>query len=101
MFNGGVDVSHMISTMDELKTETSEADPGTRTRGIVTTNIIGHGVDVDRFNVIVFAGLVAMHTLPIEQYPNITPPLIQVQATYNGANADTMANDVASPLEQE
>ena len=56
MFNGGIDVSHMISTMDELKTETSEADPGTRTRGIVTTNIIGHGVDVDRFNVIVFAG---------------------------------------------
>jgi hypothetical protein len=56
MFNGGVDVSQMISTMDELKTMTSEADPGTRTRGIVTTNIIGHGVDVDRFNVIVFAG---------------------------------------------
>jgi len=56
MFNGGVDVSQMISTMDELKTMTSEADPGTRTRGIVTTNIIGHGVDVDRFNVILFAG---------------------------------------------
>lgn len=56
MFNGGVDVSQMIATMDELKTMTSEADPGTRTRGIVTTNIIGHGVDVDRFNVIVFAG---------------------------------------------
>ena len=55
-FNGGVDVSHMISTMDELKSETSVADPATRTRGIVTTNIIGHGVDVDRFNVIVFAG---------------------------------------------
>ena len=56
MFNGGVDVSQMIASMDELKTTTSEADPGTRTRGIVTTNIIGHGVDVDRFNVIVFAG---------------------------------------------
>jgi len=56
MFNGGVDVSHMISTMDELKAMTSEADPATRTRGIVTTNIIGHGVDVDRFNVMVFAG---------------------------------------------
>lgn len=51
--------------------------------------------------VIIFAGLVAMYTLPIEQYPNITPPLIQVQATYNGANADTMANDVASPIEQQ
>ena len=56
MFNGGVDVSHMIAIMDELKAMTSEADPETRTRGIVTTNIIGHGVDVDRFNVMVFAG---------------------------------------------
>jgi hydrophobe/amphiphile efflux-1 (HAE1) family protein len=50
---------------------------------------------------IVFAGLVSMHNLPIEQFPNITPPLIQVSATYNGANADTIANDVASPLEQQ
>lgn len=50
---------------------------------------------------ITFAGLAAMHSLPVEQFPNITPPLIQVSATYNGANADTMANDVASPLEQQ
>jgi hydrophobe/amphiphile efflux-1 (HAE1) family protein len=51
--------------------------------------------------IITFAGLVAMHNLPIEQYPNITPPLIQVTATYNGANADIMGSDVASPLEQQ
>ena len=50
---------------------------------------------------ITFAGLVAMANLPVEQYPNITPPLIQVTTNYNGANADTMANDVASPLEQQ
>ncbi len=50
---------------------------------------------------ITFAGLAAMHSLPVEQFPNITPPLIRVSATYNGANADTMANDVASPLEQQ
>lgn len=50
---------------------------------------------------ITFAGLAAMKSLPIEQFPNITPPLIQVSATYNGANANTMANDVASPLEQQ
>ena len=56
MFNGGVDVSHMIEAMDELKAMTSGGDPSTRIRGVVTTNIIGHGVDVDRFNVIVFAG---------------------------------------------
>ena len=33
MFNGGVDVSHMITTMDKQKAMTSEADPETRTRG--------------------------------------------------------------------
>jgi Helicase conserved C-terminal domain len=46
----------MIETMDRLKGTTSEGDPAKRIRGVVTTNIIGHGVDVDRFNVIVFAG---------------------------------------------
>jgi multidrug efflux pump len=50
---------------------------------------------------ITFGGLVAMKALPIEQYPNITPPLIQVTTTYNGANAETIANDVAAPLEQQ
>lgn len=50
---------------------------------------------------ITFAGLVSIRSLPVEQFPNITPPLIQVSATYNGANADMMANDVASPLEQQ
>lgn len=56
MFNGGVDVAHMITEMEKLKTASFDGDPSSRTRGIVTTNIIGHGVDVDRFNVIVFAG---------------------------------------------
>jgi len=56
MFNGGVDVSTMIESIDALKGMTSEGSPADRTRGVVTTNIIGHGVDVDRFNVIVFAG---------------------------------------------
>ncbi|MEI8300085.1 MAG: multidrug efflux RND transporter permease subunit [Chlamydiota bacterium] len=50
---------------------------------------------------ILFAGFTAIKNLSIEQYPNITPPLIQVTTNYNGANADTMANDVASPLEQQ
>ena len=50
---------------------------------------------------ITFAGLVAMRNLPIELYPNMTPPLIQVTANYNGANAEVMASDVAAPLEQQ
>jgi len=42
-----------------------------------------------------------MKALPIAEYPNMTPPLIQVTANYNGASAEVMANDVASPLEQQ
>lgn len=51
--------------------------------------------------VIVLIGLLALYALPVEQYPNITPPLIQVSATYTGANAETMSDTVAAPLEQQ
>lgn len=46
-------------------------------------------------------GGLAYFTLPIEQYPQIAPPTIQVAATYPGANADIAAKTVATPLEQE
>lgn len=49
--------------------------------------------------VITIAGLVAMTSLPIAQYPNITPPQIQVSTTYPGANAETVSQNVASPIE--
>jgi len=51
--------------------------------------------------IIVLAGLFALIALPIEQYPNITPPQIQVSAMYAGADAMTVANSVAAPLEQQ
>ncbi len=51
--------------------------------------------------VIVLAGLVAMRVLPVAQYPEIVPPEVVVTATYPGANAETIANTVAAPLEQE
>ncbi len=50
---------------------------------------------------IVLLGLVAVINLPIEQYPNITPPQIQVSVTYPGASAQTLADSVASPLEDQ
>jgi hypothetical protein len=56
MFNGGVDVAEMITVMDQIAGGTDTGEPESRVRGLVTTNIIGHGVDVDRFNVMVFAG---------------------------------------------
>src|ERR1700733_2903055 len=50
---------------------------------------------------IVLAGLAAIIFLPIEQFPNILPPQINVQASFAGANAQTVANSVAAPLEQQ
>jgi HAE1 family hydrophobic/amphiphilic exporter-1 len=51
--------------------------------------------------VIVIAGLVTLGTLPISQYPEITPPTVEVKATYPGANASVIAETVAAPIEQE
>jgi multidrug efflux pump subunit AcrB len=51
--------------------------------------------------VIVFAGVAAAVTLPIAQYPEITPPSVQVAATYPGANAKVVAETVAAPIEQQ
>lgn len=50
---------------------------------------------------IALAGLVALRNLPIEQYPNITPPQIQVTTNFTGADAYTVAENVASPIEQQ
>jgi HAE1 family hydrophobic/amphiphilic exporter-1 len=51
--------------------------------------------------VMVIVGLVFMAGLPIEQYPDITPPIVEVRATYTGANAVSVEESVASPLEQQ
>ena len=51
--------------------------------------------------VIVILGVVAVSQLPIAQYPDVTPPTVQVTATYPGANAVTVAETVATPIEQE
>jgi HAE1 family hydrophobic/amphiphilic exporter-1 len=49
----------------------------------------------------VIIGLVSMVSLPTAQYPNIVPPEILVTATYNGADAKTLSESVATPLEQQ
>src|SRR3984957_11764917 len=51
--------------------------------------------------VLVLAGVVAWRTLPVEQYPNVTPPTVQVTALYPGANALTVRDTVAAPIEQQ
>ena len=50
---------------------------------------------------IVVAGLVMLNKLPVAQYPDITPPTVQVNAVYPGANAETVAQTVGIPIEQQ
>jgi hydrophobe/amphiphile efflux-1 (HAE1) family protein len=51
--------------------------------------------------VITLAGLLALSAIPVSQYPNITPPQVTVSATYPGASAETIANTVAQPIEEQ
>jgi multidrug efflux pump len=51
--------------------------------------------------VILIVGGVALTQLPIAQYPEVAPPTVQVTATYPGANAKTVADTVATPIEAE
>lgn len=50
---------------------------------------------------IVIMGLLTMLDIPVSKYPEITPPMVQVTAFYNGANAVNMEQAVATPLEQQ
>jgi multidrug efflux pump subunit AcrB len=51
--------------------------------------------------VILIVGAIAYFTLPVSQFPDIVPPTISVNASYPGANAVTIADTVASVIEQE
>ncbi len=51
--------------------------------------------------VITLGGALTMFSLPVAQYPDITPPQITISATYPGASADVVANNVAAPIEQQ
>ncbi|HEY6633408.1 MAG TPA: efflux RND transporter permease subunit, partial [Rhizobiaceae bacterium] len=51
--------------------------------------------------VITLAGIIALINIPVAQYPDITPPTVQVTATYPGADAETLAETVAAPIEQQ
>ncbi|TVM17075.1 hydrophobe/amphiphile efflux-1 family RND transporter [Oceanidesulfovibrio indonesiensis] len=51
--------------------------------------------------VFTLVGAISIFTLPIAQYPEISPPTVSVSATYTGANAEVVADTVATPIEQQ
>ncbi len=50
--------------------------------------------------IILIAGAISLFQLPISEYPEVVPPTVVVRASYPGASTSTIADTVASPLEQ-
>src|SRR5438552_3600318 len=67
------------------------------TRFFIDRPIFGTVISV----VITLAGFVAMWALPVAQYPEVTPPTVQVTALYPGANSQTVRDTVAAPIEEQ
>ena len=51
--------------------------------------------------VIIIIGIVGLVMLPVEQHPQITPPVVKINANYPGANALTVSQAVATPIEHD
>src|SRR5262245_16844365 len=51
--------------------------------------------------IVTLAGALAVQSLPVDQYPPIAPPTVQVQCTYPGADAKVVADTIAAPIEQQ
>ncbi|MEM8580587.1 MAG: multidrug efflux RND transporter permease subunit [Pseudomonadota bacterium] len=51
--------------------------------------------------VLTLLGIIGYVALPVEQFPDITPPVVSVSATYTGANSETVENTVAAPIEAQ
>ena len=51
--------------------------------------------------VIALIGFICLNSLPVEQYPNIAPPSVQIATSYSGADANTVMKSVIQPLEEQ
>src|SRR5229473_155422 len=51
--------------------------------------------------VLIIAGLICLDNLAVDQYPDISPPSVSVSASYTGADAETVEQTVATPIEEQ
>ena len=51
--------------------------------------------------IIVLVGGIALNALPVAQYPEITPPVVRISASYPGASAEVVESTVAAPIEEK
>ena len=67
-----------------------------------STNFINKPIMASVISIMIFlAGLVAMFQLPISEYPEVTPPAVQVEAFFPGANPKVISETVSTPLEEQ
>src|SRR4051812_527811 len=66
-------------------------------RGFIDRPIFAWGIAI----IIMLAGLGAIHSLPVEQYPDIAPPNVNIRASFPGASAQTLENSVTQVIEQQ
>ena len=67
----------------------------------VLADLFTSGVVTVFGDVFTLAGIMASFSLPISQYPEISPPTVTITTAYPGASADTIAQTVAAPIEQQ
>src|SRR5262249_20020629 len=80
----------------------STTDYGPRTTEMFSRFFIDRPIFATVISVVItLAGFVAVWTLPVAQYPEVTPPTVQVTALYPGANAKTVQDTVAAPIEAQ
>ncbi len=80
----------------------SRTVPIERSRAVISRFFIDRPIFAVVISVVfVLAGGVAVFTLPVAQYPDVTPPTVLVTALYPGANAQTVRDTVAAPIEEQ
>src|SRR4051812_40217683 len=82
---------------ETIRSPRREASPAVLSRFFVDHPVFANVIAL----VTMLVGAVCVWRLPIEQYPEITPPTVRVMAIYPGANAKVLADTVASPIEQQ
>src|SRR5574340_792093 len=90
------DWSSDVCSSDLRPGETPE-DAAVMTRFFISRPIFASVISI----IVVIAGLMASQTLPVAQYPEITPPTVIITATFPGANAETLSRTVAAPIEEQ
>jgi multidrug efflux pump subunit AcrB len=68
---------------------------------VAYTDSLQTGIMLLGCGLMVMVGLVSMMTLPISQFPSVVPPEIRIQTTFFGADAETVQQSVATPIEQQ